>query len=189
MEVPAQTETRPYSRQRALLHRSIVVSILLIIAGVLAILLPQIAGLAVNVMVGWLLVFSGVAHFIFAWSARKGGGLFWGILLGILYCFVGAYILLNPIVGLASLTLALAFYLFAEGFLEFVLSFNLWRAPLSGWLLVDGFITVLLGVMIWATWPSNSEWVIGTLVGISILFSGLTRLGLSVAAERQLKAA
>jgi uncharacterized membrane protein HdeD (DUF308 family) len=84
---------------------------------------------------------------------------------------------------LATLTIALAIYLFVEGVLEIILSFEVRPMPGSGWLLVDGIITLILAVMIWRTWPSSTEWVIGTLVGISMLFSGVARLMLSLAAR------
>jgi uncharacterized membrane protein HdeD (DUF308 family) len=162
---------------------SIGLSILMILAGFLAIALPQVAGITVNLLVAWLLVFSGCAHLVFAWHTRATGGLLWELLLGVLYIFVGTYLLLRPVAGLASLTLALAIYLFAEGVLELILSFVLRPMPGSGWLLFDGVITLILGVMIWRTWPSSTEWVIGTLVGISMLLSGTTRLMLSLAAR------
>jgi uncharacterized membrane protein HdeD (DUF308 family) len=103
--------------------------------------------------------------------------------MGILYIFIGGYLLFRPVAGLASLTLALAIYLFAEGVLELVLSFVLRAMSGSGWLMFDGIITLILGVMILRTWPSSTEWVIGTLVGISMLFSGVSRLMLSLAAN------
>jgi uncharacterized membrane protein HdeD (DUF308 family) len=107
----------------------------------------------------------------------------WELLLGVLYIFADGYILINPILGLLSLTLALAIYLFAEGILEFILSFRLRPLPGWGWLLFDGIVTVILAVMIWRLWPWQSEWVIGTLVGISMLFSDTVRLMLSLAAH------
>jgi uncharacterized membrane protein HdeD (DUF308 family) len=163
---------------------SIGLSILMILAGCLAIAVPQAAGIAVNLLVAWLLVFSGAAHLVFAWHTRTAGGIVWELLLGILYIFVGAYLLLRPVAGLASLTLALAAYLFAKGVLELILSFRLRPMPGAGWLLFDGIVTLILGVMIWRTWPSSTEWVIGTLVGISMLFSGISRLMISLAARR-----
>ncbi len=163
---------------------SIGLSVLMIVAGFLAIAVPQAAGIAVNLLVAWLLVFSGAAHLVFAWHTRTTGGVLWELLLGILYIFVGAFLLFRPVAGLASLTLALAIYLFAEGVLELILAFRLRPMPGSGWLLFDGVITLVLGVMIWRTWPSSSEWFIGTLVGLSMLFSGITRLMLSLAARR-----
>ena len=90
---------------------------------------------------------------------------------------------MHPVAGLASLTLALAIYLLVEAVLEFVLGFTLRPLPGSGWLLVDGIITLILAVMIWRTWPSSTGWVIGTLVGISMLFCGVSRLAISLAAR------
>lgn len=163
---------------------SIGISVLMIIAGILAIAIPPVAGLAVLLVVAWLLIFSGVFHFVFAWHTRTAGGLVWELLLGILYIVVGAYALAHPAAGLASLTLLLAAYLFIEGVLEIVESFRLRPMRGSGWLLFDGIITLILGALIWRHWPSTTGWVIGMLVGISMLFSGISRLGIALAARR-----
>jgi len=160
------------------------VSALMIIAGILAIAVPPAAGLAVNIVVAWLLVFSGAGHLMFAWHTRSAGGFLWELLLAILYIGVGAYLLIHPAAGLQTLTLALAIYLFAEGVLELILSRLLRILPGSTWLLLDGIITLILAILIWRSWPSNTEWVIGTLVGISMLFSGITRLFLCLAARQ-----
>jgi uncharacterized membrane protein HdeD (DUF308 family) len=88
------------------------------------------------------------------------------------------------VAGLASLTLAIAVYLFIEGVLELVLSFQMRPAAGTGWLMVDGIITLVLAVMIWSTWPSSAVWVVGTLIGISMFFSGITRLMLSMSVRR-----
>ena len=165
---------------------SIGLSVLMLVAGTLAIVMPPVAGIAVLVIVAWLLMFSGAAHLVFGWHTRTTGGMIWELLLGILYIFVGIYALLHPAAGLASLTLFLAAYLFAEGVLEFVLSFRLRPMPGSSWLLFDGIITLILAILIWRSWPSSTEWVIGTLVGISMIFSGAARLSLSLAARRVL---
>jgi uncharacterized membrane protein HdeD (DUF308 family) len=71
-----------------------------------------------------------------------------------------------------------------EGMLEFVLSYLLRSIPGSGWLLFDGIVTVILAFMIWRTWPWSTEWAIGTLVGVSMLFSGVSRLMVSLAVRR-----
>jgi uncharacterized membrane protein HdeD (DUF308 family) len=163
---------------------SIALSVLMIVAGVLAIALPMVAGIAVTVVVGWLLIFSGVLHLAFAWRSGRTGAIVWELLLGVAYGVIGFYVLANPMTGLESLTFAVAIYLFVEGVLEFLLSFQLRPAPGAGWLLVDGIVTLVLAALIWSTWPSSSAWVIGTLVGISMLFSGITRFMLSLATRR-----
>jgi uncharacterized membrane protein HdeD (DUF308 family) len=155
----------------------------MIVAGILAIALPMAAGIAINVLVAWLLVFSGCTHLVFAWYTRSAGGLLWELLVGALYIFIAVYLLVHPVAGLLSLTLALAIYLFLEAILEFALGLKLRPLPGSGWLLLDGIITLILAVMIWRAWPSSSEWAIGILVGVSMLFSGTSRLMLSLAAR------
>lgn len=162
---------------------SIGLSILMLLAGVFAIVIPPAAGIGVVLVVAWLLIFSGAAHLVFAWHMRTAGGLTWELLLGILYLGVGLYTLFHPVAGLASLTLFLAAYLFVEGVLEFALSFRMRPMRGSSWLLFDAVVTLILAVLIWRTWPSNTEWVIGTLVGISMIFSGASRLALSLAAR------
>jgi len=165
---------------------SIGLSVLMILAGILAIVIPPAAGIAVLAVVAWLLMLSGAVHLVFAWHTRSAGGMVWELLVGVLYIFVGAYTLLHPVAGLAALTLFLAIYLFVEGVLEFILSFSLRPMPGSNWLLFDGIVTLVLAILIWRSWPSSSEWVIGTLVGISMLFSGAARLSLSLAARHVL---
>ncbi len=160
---------------------AMVLSGLMILAGILAIALPMVAGIALTVVVGWMLILSGMLHLAFAWRGGRPAAVVWEILLGVAYAAIGFYVLAHPVAGLASITVALAFYLFVEGILELVLSFQLRPAPGAGWLLVDGVVTLVLAIMIFGTWPSSAAWVVGTLVGVSMFFSGITRLMLSMA--------
>ena len=165
---------------------SIAISVLMILAGLLAILVPSAAGLTVTLVVGWLLVINGIAHFIFGWHARGAGGVLWESLIGLLYVFAGAYLLMHPFIGLESLTLILAIYLMLKAVLELILSFEFRLFHGSGWLLLDGIITFILAVIIGRMWPSSSLWVVGTIVGISILFGGIACLMFSLPARRLL---
>jgi uncharacterized membrane protein HdeD (DUF308 family) len=163
---------------------SIVLSVLMIAAGVLAIVLPSVAGVAATIFVGWLLVFSGILHLAYAWRAGRTGSVIWEILIGILYGGIGVYLLAQPVAGLESLTLAIAIYLLVRGVLEFFLAFQLRPLPGTGWLLFDGVVLLVLAAMIGSGWPTSSVWAVGTLVGIGMFFSGMTRLILSVAVRR-----
>jgi uncharacterized membrane protein HdeD (DUF308 family) len=163
---------------------SIFVSVIMIVAGLLAIALPLEAGIAVNIFVAWMLVFAAIAHFVFAWYTRRTGSVLLKVLLGVLYLAVALYLLDHPARGLATLTLALAFYLLIEGVAEIILYFQHRTANGASWFLLNGIITIILGGMLWITWPSSSEWALGTLVGISIFFSGVSRLMISLAARR-----
>ncbi len=165
---------------------SIGLSVILILAGLFAIAVPPLVGIGVLLVVAWLIIVSGGVHLLFAWRTRTTGGMIWELLLGILYIAIGVDVLLHPAAGLAALTLILAIYLFVEGVLELIFGFRLRPAAGSGWVLFDGVVTLFLAVLIWRSWPSSSEWVIGTLVGISMLFSGVSRLFLSMAVRRRL---
>ncbi len=165
---------------------SIALSILLILAGLIALCVPEISGLAITLIFGWLMIVSGVTHFIFAFKSHTTGTVIWEVLLGIVYLVAGFYLIMHPLAGLLTLTLFLACYLFFEGVFEIIQFFQISPRHGAGWLLFDAIITLILAVMIWRSWPNSSVWVIGTLVGISILFSGISRLMLSLAAKRVL---
>jgi uncharacterized membrane protein HdeD (DUF308 family) len=162
----------------------IALSVLLILAGILAIVIPPAAGIAVAVLIAWLLVLGGVAHLVLAWHLRSTGGLFWELLVGLLYLALGAYLLARPVTGLASLTLLLACYLTAKGILVLILAFRVRHLRGTGWLFFDGVTALILGAMIGLSWPSSSEWAIGTLIGISMLFAGIARLPMALAARQ-----
>jgi uncharacterized membrane protein HdeD (DUF308 family) len=92
--------------------------------------------------------------------------------------------LMHPLLGVISLTFLLAIFFLVEGVVEIIFYFKIRGAANAGWVLFDGIVTLILGFFIWRQWPSSSVWVIGTLVGISLIFSGISRLMLSSAARR-----
>jgi len=163
---------------------AIALSVLLILAGILAIVVPPVAGIGVAILVAWLVLLGGVAHLAIAWHIRSTGGLVWELLVGLLYLAVAVYLLVWPVAGLASLTLLLAGYLIAKGILVLILAFRIRQHAGSGWLFFDGVVALILGAMIGLSWPSSSEWAFGTLIGISMLFAGFTRLPMAIAARR-----
>ncbi len=163
---------------------SIALGVLMIILGIIAILAPWEFGLLIVLVVGWAAIFNGVAQLIFAFRAHSGGRAILEAILGLIYIVAGIYLLMHPAGGLLALTLLLACFLLVYGIVALVLAFHM--RPLRGWvwILVDAIVTILLGVLIWFHWPLNTEWVVGTLFGISIIMSGVTRLMISMAFRR-----
>src|SRR6266446_4485287 len=98
------------------------------------------------------------------------------LLVGLAYLFYGAYLLMNPSLAVASLILVFASLFLIEGILVIILFFQMRSLRGSGWMLGDGIITLLLGLLIYLQWPSSSVWAIGTLVGVSMIISGTTRV-------------
>jgi uncharacterized membrane protein HdeD (DUF308 family) len=164
--------------------KSIVWAIVLIIFGFLAIALPFATSWGVVLIIAWLIVFSGGFQFIHAFQSQGIGHILWKLLVAVLYLIVGIYFLLHPILGVAAFTFALAIFFVLEGVFDLVAYFQSRHLAGSGWILFDGIVTLILGLLVWRQWPSSSLWVIGTLVGISMIFTGTTRLMLSLAARR-----
>jgi len=160
---------------------SILWGVLLICLGMLAVASPLMAAIAVNVLIAWLIVIAGVIHLIVAFHTREAGSVIWRLLVGLAYVCFGVYLIARPAVGVASLTLLLAALFLVEGILDIVLFFRARSMPRSIWILLDGIVTLLLGLMIYAQWPSSSAWAIGTLVGVSLIISGITRIMLALA--------
>ncbi len=163
---------------------SIVWGVLLIIFGMLAIGSPLLAAVAVSAIVAWLIILAGVVHLILAFHAHGAGSLIWKLLVGIAYLFFGIYLIMHPLLGVASLTLVLASLFLIEGILDIILFFKMRSMQGSSWVLIDGIVTVVLGLLIYAHWPSSSIWAIGTLVGVSMIISGITRVMLSLTARK-----
>jgi uncharacterized membrane protein HdeD (DUF308 family) len=163
---------------------SILWGVLLIVFGMVAVASPFLAAVAVNVVVAWLIVLAGVVHLMLAVRAHGAGSMIWKLLVGIAYLCFGGYLIVHPLVGVASLTLLLATLFLVEGVLDVVLFFKMRPLQGSGWVLTDGIVTLLLGALIYLQWPTSSAWAIGTLVGISMIFSGVARVMMSLAVRK-----
>jgi len=163
---------------------SIVWGVSLIILGMVAVGSPMIAAVAVNAVIAWLIVLAGVVHLTVAFHTREAGSVIWRLLVGLAYVVFGIYLIAHPALGVASLTLLLASLFLLEGIFNIVLFFRAPSTLRSSWMLLDGIVTLLLGLLIYLQWPSSSAWAIGTLVGVSLIFSGVTRVMVSLAVRR-----
>jgi uncharacterized membrane protein HdeD (DUF308 family) len=142
---------------------------------------PMAATLAVEVLIGFVLIIGGVISIIGAFFTGDWKRLLLILLSGILYLIVGVLLLKNPIQGVLTLTLLLAAFLLVEGFFKIIHSFQMKPAPNWIWLLVSGVASVILGVMIWGEFPESSAFIIGLLVGIYFLINGITMVMFSLA--------
>ena len=166
---------------------NIVAAVLFILLGLFAIIEPATAVVGFARLLGWLLLLGGVAYFI---AAFRGGGakrVVFQILSAIAFVLGGLYILTHPQLAIGTLTALLAVVIFAAGVFDIITYFRLQREPPSGWMLLNGIVALLLGGMIWVQWPSSSAWAIGTLVGVNLLLTGITRLIFGVAGRRLIK--
>lgn len=157
--------------------------IVLLLVGIAAIVFPLVTVLAVELLVGWVLLINGVLAVWHAWSARHWRGFGLSMLTGLLSLAVGLALLLYPVTGVLSLTLLVAVFLIAEGILRATLAVRL--RPLDHWgtLLASGILSVVLGVLILSQWPEAAAWLIGVLVGIDLVAAGLVAILLATASR------
>lgn len=154
--------------------------VLLIILGFAAIAAPAVSTIVVESWIALILASGGAAKVVRAFQTRNSGGFIWELLLGILYIATGIMLFTNPLTGVLTLTLLLGSFLLTEAVFELILAFKLRGQPNWTWELVNGIVTLGLGAMIWFQWPFDAPWLIGTLVGASVLFSGVSRVMLSL---------
>jgi uncharacterized membrane protein HdeD (DUF308 family) len=162
----------------------IAIAMLFILLGIFAIAEPWTAGLGVTLLVGWLLVIGAVAHFIAAFKGRGTKHVILQLLVGAVYLIGGLYFLTHTIMGVSTLTLLLSGVILAEGVMEILAYIRLKDMHGASWLLINGVVTLLLGGLIWFHWPSSSVWAIGTLVGVNLLMTGISKLMLGLAARK-----
>lgn len=160
---------------------AMLMGVLFIVLGLIAIVEPMVAGLAVAVLAGWLFLGGGIVHAISAFRVDGARNVIWHLLLAIVYLIGGVYFVTHPLLGLGTLTLFLATILFIEGVVWVVAYFQL-RGNV--WMLLNGVITLVLGLMIWAGWPSSSVWAIGTLLGVNLLMTGMSIIVAGTAVRR-----
>lgn len=167
---------------------SIVLSILLIVCGIVAIMLPVEMSVGVVIVLSWVLLFSGVMQFIHVFRCKGIGDGIWKALIALLFLATGFYLRFNLGVGIVTLTLALIAFFVAQGLVDIITYFRTRGSTASGWLLFEGLLNLFLGVLIWRHWPSSALWVIGTLAGINMIIIGITRLMMTIAVRRAINA-
>ncbi|WP_414582439.1 HdeD family acid-resistance protein [Scytonema sp. PCC 10023] len=161
-------------------NNSLLIGILLTVLGIAAFAVPTVTTIFAETWIALILISSAAAKLSYAFQTRHEGGFVWKLLLSILYFATGVMLFVYPLTGVLTLTLLLGSFLLTEGVFELVLAFRLRPQQNWTWALGNGVITLLLGAMIWFQWPFNAPWVIGTLVGVSILSTGVSRVMLSL---------
>lgn len=163
---------------------SIAVAALFMILGLSAIAVPAIADVPAVILIGGLLTLGGLVHLSMMFSGIGTARVVLDVILGIIYFIGGVYFLIYPLFGLETFTLLLSVIILAEGVLELVAYFRTRDESGSVWLLTNGLTTLLLGGLISMHWPPSSPWAIGTLVGVNLLMTGVSRLILGMAARK-----
>jgi uncharacterized membrane protein HdeD (DUF308 family) len=162
----------------------IALGVAFIIGGILAIYMPTFASIAVALTVGWVFIFVGVAGLVQAWQVWSWSGAIWTAITGLITLAGGIALLLYPDVGALSLTLLLGAVFVAKGISQIIFGFNYRPFDGWGWVVAAGVLSVVVGGLILFSWPSSADWALGTLAGVSLIFSGWSYIAMGTAARR-----
>ena len=159
--------------------------IILFILGMLAIVVPVIATIAVAVLIGWLLLVSGVVGLIATLRTRTAPGFVWSLISAIIGIAAGIVLLAWPLSGALSLTLILTVFLVLEGVVSILYGFEHKRELSGRWgvMLFSGLVDLILAGIIFAGLPGTAAWAIGLLVGVNLVFGGSALIAMALHAR------
>lgn len=143
----------------------------LVVLGMIAVGSTYVVGLLTVVLFGVLLLMGGVAQIVSAFWAGRWSGFLLHLLVGLFYVVTGLLIVDAPEDALEALTLLLAAVFIVSGIFRIVgaltVQFHDW-----GWVVLNGAVNLLLGILIYRHWPASGEWVLGLFIGIEMIFNG-----------------
>jgi uncharacterized membrane protein HdeD (DUF308 family) len=160
--------------------------VILLVLGLAAIVLPPIATIAVEIIVGWLILASGIVGMITTLRMRRAPGFWWSLASAVLAIVAGIVLLRWPLSGTVSLTLILTVFLVIEGLTSIFFALE-HRRELSGrWgaMLLSGVIDLILAGIIFAGLPGTAAWAIGLLIGINLVFGGSALIAMALHARK-----
>jgi uncharacterized membrane protein HdeD (DUF308 family) len=157
-----------------------VLGISMVILGTVALFIAPAATLGTVLVLGWLLVVSGVVEAIQSFRVRKWGGVFLHLIGGVLGVLVGLLVVTHPVAGALAWTLLFASFFTVIGMFRLVAAIRL-KFPNWGWAAFDGAVTLLLGLMLWMDWPASGLWFLGFAVGVSLILRGWSYVMFAIA--------
>jgi len=146
--------------------------VLLIVAGILAIIYPVVSSAAVIILLGWLLVISGVVQGLSLIGARQVPHFWLQLISVILALLIGFLFLRDPAQGMATITLLLIVFFMIEGISKVVFALTIRPFPNWGWVLASGLVGIALALILWANLPVTALWLVGVLLGINLISVG-----------------
>lgn len=157
--------------------------LLLILLGMVAIAAAVFVTLATMIFFGCLLLLAGILQTMHAIAFRGWSGFYIDLIAGLLYSVIGLMVVFHPGATAVALTLIIAVLLILSGVFRIVIA---WAVSYQNriWLFLHGVINLLLGFVIWSSWPVSGSWVIGLFIGIDMIFNGVSLVMLGLAAKR-----
>jgi uncharacterized membrane protein HdeD (DUF308 family) len=158
--------------------------ILMLFLGMLAVALPNIFTLEIELLVGWLFIVGGFFRAAAIFSKRHMPGFWWSLLSAVLAVVLGALLIARPLQGVITLTIVMTALFVIEGVAAVFVALEYRRYLRNwSWTLFSGLVNLGLAFLIWQGWPSTAAWVIGLYVGVNMIFLGVPLIMTAIAAR------
>jgi uncharacterized membrane protein HdeD (DUF308 family) len=159
--------------------------IVLLILGAIAVCVPPVATVTVEILIGWLILLSGVLGLVMTFQTRGSPGFGWSLLSAAVGIAAGVVLLLWPLSGVLTLTVILTAFLTVEGVVSIMYALAHRRESSSRWqmMLLSGIVDLILAGLILAGLPGTAAWAIGLIVGINLLFGGVALAAIALQAR------
>ena len=155
--------------------------ILLSVCGMIALLIPIAAAGVAMIVLGTVLMVSGIATIVTAFCSGRSSSLLLQLLCGVLYLVSGYVISDEPLRSAVRMAAFIAAFFIILGIFRILASLVI-RFPFWGWSLLNGVVTLMCGVVIYRHFSAEKAlWVVGLLVGLEMLFHGWTWIMLALA--------
>jgi uncharacterized membrane protein HdeD (DUF308 family) len=154
---------------------------LLVLGGIVALAYPLVTSVSVTIVLGATLFIAGLAMIISSFWTGNWSAFLVQLLIGILYLVVGVLTMESPGEATGALTLLVAAMFIVAGIFRIVAAVTI-RFPQWGWVVLNGALALILGVLVYKQFPESATWLVGTLFGIDLMFNGWSyvMLGLQV---------
>src|SRR6476620_10847379 len=128
----------------------LVQGILMVVIGVLALISPWIASVAIIRLLGWFLIISGVLQGIGVIGARHVPNFWLELISAVLAIVIGLLLLRHTDAGLLFFSVLLIVFFMVEGIVKVVFTISIRPFPTWGWVLARGLVGVLLSFYLWS---------------------------------------
>lgn len=158
--------------------------VLFTLLGAIALIIPGLFSLTFELVVGWLFLIGGSIQLYRAIQSNGAPGFWMFVISALLSMIFGIMMVFNPLAGLVALTLLIAIFFLLEGIVKIIYAIQIQAFASWGWVLLSGFCSILIAMMVFSGWPISTSWFIGTLIGVYLVMNGVSLMMISWKAHK-----
>ncbi|MCP5246180.1 MAG: HdeD family acid-resistance protein [Burkholderiales bacterium] len=153
--------------------------VIFILGGIAALTVPVIAGIAIELLLGWVFFVGGCFQLTVAFASRQHKTFWFKFIWAIIFVLVGLWLILSPVEGIQALTFAVGMLFLVEAVMKVTFFWQWYNEFKAGWMLVSGILSFIIAMILLSGWPQQSAILLGILVGANLIGNGAVALLMS----------